>query len=450
MITNDILLDDAWSKVQESLRSSGLLPEPVLEFFKGNLISIDEDLATLKADMFINYQVMNENKSILEDCLEEVTGKRRKIRIIQKSEFDEQAERVQYKNNFLPTNVDPDQKFENFVVGKSNSQANLAAINCARKPGGKYNPLMIYGESGLGKTHLLNAIANRIHEIHPELKVRLINSGDFVDGVYKSSTENRFAEFKDAFSNTDVLLVDDIQFIAGKPKTQELFFSVFNEMVNNCKQVCITCDRIPEEIKGLDNRMLTRFSQGLNINIEAPEYETAISILKMEIQNSEEGYAADDIDEDVYNFLAANFSSNVRSLKGHVNRLLFYSINYSSIEDHGRITLKTALEAFKDQIKTDEIVPNIIAVRKAVCDYYGLSKQQIISKNRTKNISIARQIAMYLCRKHVDATYEEIGREFGGRDHSTVLGACEKIDRQIKTDALLVKAISEIESQLKQ
>ena len=180
MITNDILLDDTWSKVQKSLRSSGLLPDPVLEFFKGNLISIDEDLVTLRTDMFINYQVMNENRNILEDCLEEVTGKRRKIKIIQKSEFNEQTERVQFKNNFLLTNVDPDQKFENFVVGKSNSQANLAAINCARKPGGKYNPLMIYGESGLGKTHLLNAIANRIHELHLELKVSLINSGDFV------------------------------------------------------------------------------------------------------------------------------------------------------------------------------------------------------------------------------------------------------------------------------
>ena len=448
MITHDILLDETWSKAMNTLRESGLLSDSVLELFTGNLISMDDNIAVFRTNLFINRQIMNENKELLENCLEKVTGNRRTLKIVQESDCDQQTKKTLYRSSFALSHIDPDQTFENFVVGKSNSQAHLAAVKCCEKPGGKYNPLMIYGESGLGKTHLLNAIANRIQKTHPEMKVSLINSSDFVEGVYKSSTENRFAEFKDVFNSTDVLLVDDIQFIAGKPKTQELFFSVFNEIVNNQKQICITCDRIPEEIKGLDNRMLTRFAQGLNINIEAPEFETAVSILKMEIRNSEEGYTTDDIDDDVYRFIATNFSSNVRTLKGHINRLLFYSINYSAKDERSRITMKTALEAFKDQVKADDVTPNIVAVRRTVCDYYGFSKQQIVSKNRTKSVSNARQIAMYLCRKHVDATYEEIGREFGGRDHSTVLSACEKIDAQLKTDPILSKAISEIEERI--
>jgi len=303
---------------------------------------------------------------------------------------------------------------------------------------------------GWGKTHLLNAIGNRIIELHPDLNIGMISSGDFVEGVYKSSTEDRFAEVKDVFRKLDVLLVDDVQFITGKPKTQVLFFSVFNELINDHKQICITSDRYPEDIKGMESRLITRFTQGLNINIEALEYETALSILKMEISNnSDSNYGIDDIDEDVYGFLANNFSSDVRSLQGALKRLLFYSVYFSRQEEKGRITLRLATEAFKDHIKVDDVGSSIVSVRKAVCEYYNLTKQQIISKNRTKNISNARQIAMYLCRKHTDATYEEIGREFSGRNHATVLSACEVIDDKIKTSPIYTKAVSEIESLIK-
>ena len=451
MITDEIYLKNTWDKVLDNIRNSGIIPDHTFEYIKGDLISLDENMATIRVPLFINHNIMSEYIHVFEDGFEELLGKRLIIRLIQKTELDEQMERLRYKNNFLPIDLDHDQRFDNFVVGKSNHLAQLAAMKCSENPG-IYNPLMIYGDSGLGKTHLLNAIGNRVKELYSDRKVGLINSDDFVEGVYKSSTENRFAEFKNTLSDIDVLLVDDIQFIAGKPKTQELFFSVFNEFINNRKQICITCDRIPDEIKGIDNRMLTRFSEGLNINIEAPEYETALSIAKLEIANSNEErkYGLDDVDEDVLDFLASNFSSNIRELKGAVKRLLFYSINFGSDEDRGKITLKLCIEAFKDQIRVDDKGPDISLIRRRVCDYYNISKQQIISKTRTKDVSNARQICMYLCRKHTDATYEEIGRELGGRDHSTVLMACESVDRKLKKDPLLVQAINEIEETIKQ
>ncbi len=450
MISNDIYLNDTWTSVMNTIKEAQLIPDYTLEFFKGELVSLDDIFATIKVPMFINRKIMSDNRQIIENCLEETTGHKFSVKFVEESEYDRQKERLQYVNNFASMNINDKQTFDNFVVGNSNRQAQLASLNCAKNPGKDLNPLLIYGESGLGKTHLLNAIGNRIIELYPDLNIGMINSGDFVEGVYKSSTEDRFAEFKDVFRKLDVLLVDDIQFIAGKPKTQELFFSVFNELINDHKQICITSDRYPEDIKDMESRLITRFTQGLNINIEAPEYETALSILKMEISNNtDSNYGIDDIDEDVYGFLANNFSSNVRSLQGALKRLLFYSVNFSRQEEKGRITLRLATEAFRDHIKTDDAGPSIISVRKAVCEYYNLTKQQIISKNRTKNISNARQIAMYLCRKYTNATYEEIGREFGGRNHATVLSACEVIDDKIKTSPIYTKAVSEIESLIK-
>ncbi|MBR3005335.1 MAG: chromosomal replication initiator protein DnaA, partial [Erysipelotrichaceae bacterium] len=246
-------------------------------------------------------------------------------------------------------------------------------------------------------------------------------------------------------------LIDDIQNIAGKDKTNELFFTIYNELINNKKQICVTSDRTPSEIRGLSDRIISRFNQGLNVNIEAPEYETSINILKMKIANYP-GYnksSIDDIDDDVFSYLATNFSQDVRSLEGAVNRLLFYSAMFPNLEEGNRITLKLAVEAFKDQIKDGKNELAISTVRKAVCDYYNLTKQQITSANRTKSISNARQIAMYLCRKLLDATYDDIGQEFGGRDHSTVMSSIASVEKKIKTDPLYLKAINEIESRIK-
>ena len=449
MTTIDFYLNDLWSRTMKNIVGTGQVPETILPYYDSKLVSIGDDEAVVTVPSFINYSIMGQNVSLIENCFEEVLGKRLKIRIVQQEDYNSYSlPSKEFKSDFLSRDIDPNQTFANFVVGRSNAQAQVAAMTCASNPGIVFNPLFIYGNSGLGKTHLLNAIGNQIMTLYPKKKIGFTSGIEFVEGVHKAAQENRFDEFKEVFQDLDVLLVDDVQFIANRPKTHELFFTVFNSLVNNKKQICITSDRTPDEIKGLEDRIISRFNQGLNVNIEAPEYETSINILKMKIANSSNSKGLE-IDDEVLNYLATNFSQDVRSLEGAVNRLLFYSINFPLSNDRDHISLKLCVEAFKDQIKggTNELA--ISTVRKAVCDYYNLTKQQITSANRTRNISQARQIAMYLCRKLLDATYEDIGKEFGGRDHSTVMSSIDAVEKKIKTDPLYLKAINEIESRIK-
>jgi len=451
MTTLDYYLNDKWSDIMKIIADSGQVPESVLMYYQSKLVSLTNDEALISVPTFINYTIMSQNIALIEDAVEEVFAKRLKVRIALQEDINKNSTSLptdSFKNDFLSRKIDPNQTFANFVVGRSNAQAQVAAMTCASNLGMVFNPLFIYGNSGLGKTHLLNAIANHVKSLYPDKKIGFTSGLEFVEGVHKASVENRFDEFKQVFHDLDVLLIDDVQFIANKAKTHEIFFTVFNELVNNRKQICITSDRTPSEIKGLEDRIITRFNQGLNVNIEAPEYETSINILKMKIANSSNPNQFD-VDDEVLSYLATNFSQDVRSLEGAVNRLLFYSINFPIDGDTDHISLKLCIEAFKDQIKEGKNELAISTVRKAVCDYYNLTKQQITSANRTKNISSARQIAMYLCRKLLDATYDDIGREFGGRDHSTVMSSCDNVEKKIKSDPLYLKAINEIESRIK-
>ena len=451
MTTLDFYLNDMWTKVLKYIAESGQVSQTVLPYYESKLKSLDDDEAVVSVDNFVNFTIMNQNLPLIENCLEETIGRKLKVRIVQQEELNNNVSSSNsfLNNDFLSRTIDPNQTFANFIVGRSNAQAHLAAMTCGSNPAIVYNPLFIYGNSGLGKTHLLNAIGNQVKQLYPNKKIGFISGLEFVEGVHRASQENRFDEFKQTFQDLDLLLVDDVQFIANKPKTHELFFTVFNELVNNRKQICITSDRTPSEIKGLEDRIISRFNQGLNVNIEAPEYETSINILKQKIASSAYGNNEIIIDEEVLNYMATNFSQDVRSLEGAVNRLLFYSINFPMPDEQDHISLKLAIEAFKDQIKTGKNVLAISTVRKAVCDYYNLTKQQITSANRTKNISNARQIAMYLCRKLLDATYDDIGKEFGGRDHSTVMTSCMTVEKKIKSDPAYLKAINEIEAKIK-
>ena len=451
MTTIDFYLNDKWSQTLKYIADSGQIAESVLPYFDSKLVSLNENSAVVTVPAFINYAIMSDYIDLIENCVEEVFHRRMSVKLMQQDDYFNAPEVQEVINtDFLPRKIDPNQTFSDFVVGRSNAQAQVAAMTCASNPGIFFNPLFIYGNPGLGKTHLLNAIGNQVKTLYPDKKVGFMSGLEFVDNVVKASKENRFDELKQVFQDLDLLLIDDIQNIAGKDKTNELFFTIYNELVNNKKQICITSDRTPGEIRGLSDRIISRFNQGLNVNIEAPEYETSINILKMKIANYP-GYnksTINDIDDDVYNYLATNFSQDVRSLEGAVNRLLFYSAMFPNPEEGNRITLKLAVDAFKDQIKENKNELAISTVRKAVCDYYNLTKQQITSANRTKSISNARQIAMYLCRKLLDSTYEDIGREFGGRDHSTVMSAISSVEKKIKTDPLYLRAINEIESRI--
>ena len=445
MTNVDYYYKSVWNKTVQDIYDSGDIKEDLfnLIFTDSHLIDLNEREARVSVPNFINQTLMVQNKVLIEEKLEHNIGEHLPITITLEDDIKAQIQNM-VCNDYFDRQLDINQNFSNFVLGRSNNQAQLASLTCARNLGVVYNPLFIYGNSGLGKTHLLNAIGNEVRKTFPNKKIGFISGLGFTEALDKSNKNKCIDEFKNSFYDLDLLLVDDIQFIAGKKWTQEVFFSIFNVLVNNHKQICITADKTPAEIKDLEIRLLSRFNQGLNVNIQSPEYETAIEILKMKIANNVA--VNEKVDDDVLSYIATNFSQDVRSLEGAVTRLLFYFINFGNGEDH--ITLKIATEAFKDQIVENHYELSINKVKKAVCDYYNISKQQINSTNRTKNIAIPRHIAMYLCRKLLDAPYKEIGSEFGKRDHSTVISACEKVEQLIKTDAAYLKAINDIEKRI--
>ena len=448
MTTAEFYLKDVWTKTLNNIFNSGKIDEESFNmvFMPSKLRSLSENGALIVVQNMVDFTIMNQNKELIENCFEDAYGQRYPMTFITQENLKEYLNTNEtFTNDFIINTIDPSFTFESFVVGKSNAQAHLASLTCANNLGVLYNPLFIYGNSGLGKTHLLNAIGNYVYYNNKNKKIGFISGLDFMDGVSQASKENRFDEFKQSFSDLDLLLVDDIQFIGGpgKVKTHEVFFSIFKDLINNKKQICITSDRAPGEIEGLEDRIISRFNQGLNVNIEAPEYETSMEILKSKINSNINSNQS--VDEEVLSYIATNFSQDVRSLEGAVNRLLFYSIFCN--KEH--INIDLAIEAFKGQIQSSNNELNMALIRRTVCDYYNLTKQQIISKTRTKNIANARHIAMYLCRKLLDAPYKDIGNEFGKRDHTTVMSACERIEKLIKTDPLFLKAINDIETRLK-
>ena len=440
----DFYYNDLWSRTLQKVHESKQVAEDVEMYFSGAKITeISENSVQLVVPLFLTYSLIISNIKLLEECFEEVLGKHVEIKPVM--EEDVRTGIAAVNSKYFDRDIDQIQRFENFVVGKSNIQAHAAALTCANNLGILYNPLFIYGNPGLGKTHLLNAVGNKVRSTFPNKKIGFVTGLGFIEALDKARKAGTIEEFKEAFYDLDLLLVDDIQWIAGKNWTQEVFFTIFNTLVNNRKQICITSDRTPDDIKGMEDRIISRFNQGLNVNIESPEYETSIKILQMKIAHSIA--VSETVDEEVLSYIATNFSKDVRSLEGAINRLLFYYINFN-IDKEDHITLKLAMDAFKGQIADNRNELSISKVRKVVCDYYNLTKQQICSSNRTKNIAIPRHIAMYLCRTLLDAPYKEIGNEFGKRDHSTVISACEKVESLIKTDPAYSKAITEIKNRI--
>ena len=440
----DFYYNDLWSRILQKVHESKQVSEDVEMYLSGAKITdISENSVQIVVPLFFTYSLVINHQTLLETCFEEILNQHVEVKAVMEDELTVMA--APNNSEYFDREIDSIQRFENFIVGKSNIQAQAAALTCANNLGILYNPLFIYGNPGLGKTHLLNAVGNKVRATFPNKKIGFVTGLGFIESLGKARKAGIVEEFKEAFYDLDLLLVDDIQWIAGKNWTQEVFFTIFNTLVNNRKQICITADRTPDDIKGMEDRIISRFNQGLNVNIESPEYETSIKILQMKLAPNLN--VAETVDEEVLSYIATNFSKDVRSLEGAVNRLLFYYINFKKDEDD-HITLKLATEAFKGQVVDNKNELSISKVRKVVCDYYNLTKQQICSSNRTKNIAIPRHIAMYLCRTMLDAPYKEIGNEFGKRDHSTVINACEKVESLIKTDPAYSKAINEIKSRI--
>jgi chromosomal replication initiator protein len=317
----------------------------------------------------------------------------------------------------LGSRINADFTFDSFVEGKSNQLAKAAAIQVAGNPGKAYNPLFIYGGVGLGKTHLMHAVANKLKENSCDARLAYVHSERFVGDMVKALQHNTINEFKTAYRSLDALMIDDIQFFAGKERSQEEFFHTFNALLESQQQVILTCDRYPKEVDGLEERLKSRFGWGLTVAIEPPELETCVAILM-----SKASMTKVDLPEEVAFFIAKRIRSNVRELEGALRRVVATS-NFT-----GRpITLEFAKEALRDLLALQEKLVTVENIQKTVAEYYKIRIADLLSKRRSRSIARPRQVAMALAKELTNHSLPEIGDAFGGRDHTTVLHACRRI-----------------------
>jgi chromosomal replication initiator protein len=335
----------------------------------------------------------------------------------------------------------PRYTFETFVVGNSNRFAHAACMAVAESPAAAYNPLFIYGGVGLGKTHLMHAIGHHIRRNFKNLKVVYVTTEKFTNDLISAIREDDTEEFRNKYRSIDILLVDDIQFLAKKERTQEEFFHTFNTLYEANKQIIISSDRPPRDIPTLEDRLRSRFEWGLITDIQPPDLETRIAILqkKAQLENL-------DIPLETLSYIASEIESNIRELEGALIKLIAYASLYGR-----EMNCEVAKEALKDYLSRNERPKKITisGIQKVVAEYFNLRPEDLKSKKRTKEIAFSRQLAMYLARKIIDASLPKIGEEFGGRDHTTVLHALEKIGQQVKEDYTLQKILSELEEKIK-
>jgi chromosomal replication initiator protein len=346
---------------------------------------------------------------------------------------EKERDKPQRTNNLIPKYT-----FENFVVGASNQFAHAACMAVATQPGDNYNPLFIYGGVGLGKTHLVNAIGHRAEALRGSLKVVYLSSESFMNELIGSLRRDRMDEFKAKFRSVDILILDDVQFIAGKERTQEEFFHTFNSLYESHKQIVITSDKFPKEIPGLEDRLRNRFEWGLIADIQPPDMETRVAILQKKAEA--EGV---NLPPDVAIFLASNISSNVRELEGSLTRLSAFSSLTKA-----PITLDLTKEVLRNTLKGADREITVESIQKTICDYFNIKIGDLKAKRRTQNIALPRQVAMYLCRKHTENSFPAIGDKFGGRDHSTVIHASKTIEQRIKDDPHMQNTIDKLERTL--
>ncbi len=329
-----------------------------------------------------------------------------------------QASPATYAKKQRNSSLNPNYTFDTFVEGKSNQLGRAASFQVAENPGKGYNPLLIYGGVGLGKTHLMHAVGNMLLQHHPDANVIYLHSERFVAEMVKALQHNKMNEFKRYYRSVDALLIDDIQFFAGKERSQEEFFHTFNALLEGEQQVIMTCDRYPKEVDGLEERLKSRFGWGLPVAIEPPELETRVAILMKKAQLS-----GIDLPNEVAFFVAKRIRSNIRELEGALRRVI------ANAQFTGRpITLDFAKEALRDLLAIQDKLVTIDNIQKTVAEYYKIRVADLHSKRRNRSITRPRQLAMALCKELTNHSLPEIGDAFGGRDHTTVLHACRKIE----------------------
>ena len=398
--------------------------------------------------------------TLIVDKLNNITGTNFELDFILNDEIKELEEEKIKQNtinesenrgvppNSFQSNLKSKYTFDNFIVGNSNKFAHAAALSVAENPGNMYNPLFIYGNSGLGKTHLMHAIGNYI-TMNSNRKVLYVTSDQFIQdfiGINKRDEKgqnfNYVDFFKNKYRNVDVLIIDDIQFLGGATQTQQEFFHTFNTLYNDSKQIIISSDRSPDDLKLLEDRLRTRFCWGLTVNIFPPDFTLRTEIIRKKISA---GNFEKEIPNDVIEYIASNIGTDVRQLEGSITRLIAYSTIMGGVE----ITLDLAIEALKDFINKGISEKNDIhRIQKIVSEYFQITVEDIRSKKRSSNISFPRQIAMYLCRNMTSESFPKIGTEFGGKDHSTVMHSVEKIEQEIKVNPDLAKIIDKLKNDI--
>ena len=342
------------------------------------------------------------------------------------------------QKKYNKTGLNPNYTFGNFLIGDSNRFAHAACMAVAQSPAKAYNPLFIYGGVGLGKPHLMHAIGNYIFDKDPNINIAYISSEKFTNELINAIREDATESFRDKYRNFDILLIDDIQFLAGKEKTQEEFFHTFNALYNAGKQIVITSDRPPKEITNLENRLISRFEWGLITDISAPDLETRIAILQKKAQTCKL-----EISDEIIQYIAQKIPSNIRQLEGALNKLEAYSTLTQT-----EIDFPLAKQILRDFITIEEKEISVQLIQKVTAEYFSIKTSVLLSKKRNRNIVTARHIAMYLAKELTDLPLMSIGDSFGGKDHTTVIHSCNKIKELIKSDKKVKYNIDRITSQI--
>ena len=378
---------------------------------------------------------------VITDCVNKANGSAYLVKFIDESEIGAYSalreDRAVFSSDF---SLNPKYTFDSFVVGNSNNFAHAAAKAVAENPAQAYNPLFIYGGVGLGKTHLMHAIGHRILEHNPRAKVIYISTETFTNDLIQSIQENSRVQFRNKYRTANVLIIDDIQFLVAKDRTQEEFFNTFNALYTAGNQIVISSDKPPKELINLEDRLVSRFEGGLVADIQPPDLETRVAILKR--RSIIEGI---DVAESVLTFIAEKVNSNIRQLEGSLTRVIAYARLTKR-----PIDLSLADAALKDIISGYESAPvTIPLVQQIVADYYSIDTESLLSQRRTMEVTYPRQIAMYLCKQLTNKSLKYIGSCFGGRDHSTVISACKKIDFDLLNDPQTAAVIEDLCKRIK-
>ena len=443
-------LTNLWSKVLQNIKEE-LNDKTIFDsFFLNSFIGkVDKNIVTVVVSSNLAAQIINmKYYDLLQSVLDKVSGEKFEIVLVQEKDFtDTKTVEIAAEPTFFKNSViNPDLTFDNFVVGSSNREAYQAAIIVASNRGKLYNPLFIYGDSGIGKTHLLHSIGNYIKKTEPQTKVLLFDTDTFIDEYTRAARgESDFNQFKEYVNSFDVILVDDIQFLVGKKKTETMFFVIFKLFHDSRKQIVLTCDRLPNELEGLESRLITRFNNGLPEKINKPESDVCITFLKNKIESL--NLKLDKFDSESLEFLAEKFSGSIRELQGAFNKLLSYTLNFKPTD---YIDLKTTIEAVGDLLGYTDTT-NDVNERKIlnkVATYFNLTPVQLTGNSHVKQITFARHIAMYLMRMLLDLKYKQIGQIFGGKDHSTVMSAITKVENLEMIDENLKQIIKDLKAKI--